>query len=85
MEKDDIIAKVNTIIIEKLDLAETQITMNASFVKDLGIDSLDLFELILEVENEFQLVIPGEEAEKIVTVGNLVDHIRNQKSADNSQ
>ena len=82
MEKDDIIAKVNTIIIEKLDLAETQITMNASFVKDLGIDSLDLFELILEVENEFQLVIPGEEAEKIVTVGNLVDYIRNQKSAD---
>jgi len=82
MEKDDIIAKVNTIIIEKLDLAETQITMNASFVKDLGIDSLDLFELILEVENEFQLVIPGEEAEKIVTVRNLVDYIRNQKSAD---
>jgi len=85
MEKDDIIAKVNTIIIEKFDFPETQITMNASFVKDLGIDSLDLFELILEVENEFQLVIPGEDAEKIVTVGNLIDYIWNRKSANNSQ
>jgi acyl carrier protein len=72
---NDIAAKVKAIIVEKLGVDEDDITNDASFTNDLGADSLDTVELIMEFEKEFDLTIPDEEAEKIATVGNAVSYI----------
>jgi len=71
----DIKAKVTEIIVNKLGVEETQITDTASFTKDLGADSLDTVELIMEFEKEFDLTIEDDEAENIQTVGSVVDFI----------
>lgn len=71
----DIKAKVTEIIVNKLGVEETQITDSASFTKDLGADSLDTVELIMEFEKEFDLTIEDDEAENIQTVGSVVDFI----------
>ena len=68
-------SKVKAIIVEKLGVEETEVTMEASFTNDLGADSLDTVELIMEFEKEFGLSIPDEEAEKITTVGDAVAYI----------
>ena len=65
----EIATKVVSIITDKLGVEESQVTPEASFTNDLGADSLDTVELIMELEKEFDLSIPDEEAEKIVTVG----------------
>ena len=67
--------KVKQIIVEQLGVDETQVDMNASFVDDLGADSLDIVELVMELEEEFEITIPDEEAEKIKTVGQAIDYI----------
>ena len=67
--------KVKAIIVEKLGVEENEVTMEASFTNDLGADSLDTVELIMEFEKEFGLSIPDEEAEKITTVGDAVAYI----------
>ena len=67
--------KVNDIIIDKLGAEEDKITEKASFMDDLGADSLDTVELIMELEEEFGLEIPDEEAEKLATVGDAVTYI----------
>ena len=67
--------KVKDIIIDKLGAEDGQITEKASFMDDLGADSLDTVELIMELEEEFGLEIPDEEAEGIATVQNAVDYI----------
>ena len=72
----DIAAKVKAIIVEKLGVDEDDITNEASFTNDLGADSLDTVELIMEFEKEFDLTIPDEEAEKIATVGDAVSYIQ---------
>ena len=64
--------KVKEIIIDKLGLEESEVTNNASFANDLGADSLDTVELIMEFEKEFNISIPDEEAEKITTVGDAI-------------
>ena len=64
----DIAAKVKSIIVDKLGVDENEVTPEASFTNDLGADSLDTVELIMELEKEFDLTIPDEEAEKIDTV-----------------
>lgn len=74
-EKDEILAKVKSVVAEKLNVGEDQVTLDAKFVEDLGADSLDQVELIMAMEDEFDLKIPEEEAEKLVTVGNAVDYI----------
>lgn len=71
----EIASKVKAIIVEKLGVEENEVTMEASFTNDLGADSLDTVELIMEFEKEFGLSIPDEEAEKITTVGDAVAYI----------
>ncbi len=71
----DVREKVVSIIVDKLGVEESEVTNEASFTNDLGADSLDTVELIMEFEKEFNLSIPDEEAEKIETVGNAVDYI----------
>ena len=68
-------SKVKAIIVEKLGVEENEVTMEASFTNDLGADSLDTVELIMEFEKEFGLSIPDEEAEKITTLGDAVAYI----------
>ncbi len=75
----DITSKVKEIIVEKLGADESEITPEASFTKDLGADSLDTVELIMEFEKAFEIQIPEEEAQKIATVGDAVKYIEAQK------
>jgi len=69
--------KVKKIIAEQLGVEEDDIAMESSFIDDLGADSLDIVELIMALEEEFDLEIPDSEAEKITTVGDVVDYIKN--------
>ncbi|WP_315115073.1 acyl carrier protein [uncultured Clostridium sp.] len=71
-----IFKKVKNIISEQLGIDSEEITMESSFIDDLGADSLDVVELIMALETEFDLEIPDEEAEKISTVGDVVDYIK---------
>lgn len=71
----DIASKVTSIIVDKLGVEEGEVTGEASFANDLGADSLDTVELIMEFEKEFNLSIPDEHAEKIVTVGDAVTYL----------
>ena len=69
--------KLKKIIAEVLIVDEEEITMETTFVDDLGADSLDVFQIIMGLEEEFDIEIPNEEAEKIVTVGDAVEQIKN--------
>lgn len=73
----EITTKVKAIIVDKLGVDEKDVTLEASFTTDLGADSLDTVELIMELEKEFDIQIPDEAAEKIVTVGDAVAFIEN--------
>ncbi len=77
---NDLESKVTSIIVEKLGVEESDITPEASFTNDLGADSLDTVELIMEFEKEFDITIPDEDAEKIATVGDAVEYLQ-QKTA----
>ncbi|OPJ61777.1 acyl carrier protein [Clostridium oryzae] len=68
--------KVKEILADKLSLEEDEISMESSFIDDLGADSLDIVELIMALEDEFDIEIPDEEVEKISTVGDIVEYIR---------
>jgi len=72
-----IFEKVREIIVEQLGVEEDDVTMESSFIDDLGADSLDIVELIMALEEEFDLEIPDNEAEKITTVGDVVEYIKN--------
>ena len=69
--------KIRSIIMEVLNVDEEEITMETTFIDDLGADSLDVFQIIMGLEEEFDIEIPNEEAEKIVTVGDAVEQIKN--------
>jgi acyl carrier protein len=71
----DITARVKKIIVEKLGVDENEVTPEASFTNDLGADSLDTVELIMEFEKEFNLSIPDEQAEQIQTVGQAISYL----------
>jgi acyl carrier protein len=71
----EIDARVKAIIVDKLGVDETEITKESSFTTDLGADSLDTVELIMEFEKEFNIAIPDDQAEKIQTVGQAIDYI----------
>ena len=75
MTQEEIFEEVKKIIVEQLGVAETAVTMDASFIDDLGADSLDIVELIMALEEEFDTEIPDADAEKVVTVGDVVDYI----------
>ncbi|MBP6795004.1 MAG: acyl carrier protein [Saprospiraceae bacterium] len=70
--------KVKKIIVDKLGVDEAEVTSEASFTNDLGADSLDTVELIMEFEKEFDLSIPDEQAEKIQTVGQAISYLESQ-------
>ncbi len=69
--------KLKNIIAEVLNVDADEITMDTTFVDDLGADSLDVFQIIMGIEEEFDIEIPSEDAEKIVTVGDAVEQIKN--------
>jgi len=68
--------KVKEIVVEQLGVEENEVVLEASFIDDLGADSLDIVELIMALEEEFDLEIPDKEAEKIATVGDAVEYIK---------
>ena len=68
--------KLRDIIVEVLNVDETEVTMESTFIDDLGADSLDVFQIIMGIEEDFDIEIPNEEAEKIVTVGDAVEQIK---------
>lgn len=73
--------RIKEIIVEKLGVDMADITRDASFTNDLGADSLDTVELIMEFEKEFDMTIPDEDAENIGTVGNAIDYVESKKAA----
>ena len=70
--------KVKEIVVDQLGVDEKQVSPEASFIDDLGADSLDTVELVMALEEEFDIEIPDEDAEKIATVQNAVDYIKDQ-------
>ncbi|MBA2874024.1 acyl carrier protein [Thermaerobacillus caldiproteolyticus] len=74
----DVLERVTKIIVDRLGVEESQVTLEASFKDDLGADSLDVVELVMELEDEFNMEISDEEAEKIVTVGDAVNYIKSR-------
>ena len=79
-------AKVKKIIIDKLAVEEAEVTPEANFTNDLGADSLDTVELIMEFEKEFNIPIPDDKAEAIQTVGQAIDYLKeNIKTSDSSK
>lgn len=79
MEENEIFEKVKGIVVEQLGVEETAVKMEATFVDDLSADSLDIVELVMEIEEEFDMEIPDADAEKIVTVGDVVDYIKGKQ------
>jgi acyl carrier protein len=80
MEREELLKKVRAIVADKLSISEDQVTEGASFIEDLGADSLDTVELVMALEDEFSLDIPDEEAEKLTTVGKALDYIQTRLS-----
>ena len=76
MSSEEVFDKVKSIIVEQLGATESSVTMEASFIDDLGADSLDIVELIMALEEEFDTEIPDADAEKVVTVGDVVEYIK---------
>lgn len=76
MSSEEILEKVKAIIVEQLGVTDAAVTMDASFIDDLGADSLDIVELVMAIEEEFDIEIPDSDAEKVVTVGDVVDYIK---------
>jgi acyl carrier protein len=72
----DVFVRVQKIIVDRLGVTESDVTLEASFKEDLGADSLDVVELVMELEDEFDLEISDEDAEKITTVGEVVNYIQ---------
>ncbi|MCI9366219.1 MAG: acyl carrier protein [Clostridia bacterium] len=79
MNTEEVFDKVKEIIVEQLGVTENTVTLEASFIDDLGADSLDIVELIMALEEEFDMEIPDADAEKIVTVNDVVEYIKNNQ------
>lgn len=72
----DVLERVTKIVVDRLNVEESEVKMEASFKEDLGADSLDVVELVMELEDEFEMEISDDDAEKIVTVGDAVNYIK---------
>jgi len=73
-----VLEKVKNVIIDQLNVDEEEINLDSSFIDDLGADSLDVVELIMALEEEFDIEIPDEDAEKVSTVGDVVEYIKSR-------
>lgn len=78
MNQEEIFAKLKAIVMDRLSVDEEQIKPEASFVEDLSADSLDIVELIMGIEEEFDIEIPDEDAEKLTTVGEAAEYIKSK-------
>jgi acyl carrier protein len=78
MNMEEVRTRLKEIVVDRLDCEEGQITPEASFVEDLGADSLDIVELIMGIEEEFDIEIPDEDAEKLTNVGEAMEYIKNK-------
>lgn len=76
MSSEEVLEKVKGIIVEQLGVSESSVTLEASFIDDLGADSLDIVELVMALEEEFNIEIPDADAEKVVTVEDVVNYIK---------
>ena len=76
---DNTLDKVKEIVVDKLGVESSKVTLEAKFIDDLGADSLDTVELIMQFEEEFEIEIPDEDAEEITSVGQAVDYINKTK------
>ena len=76
MSSEEVFEKVKDIIVEQLGVEESAVTLEASFIDDLGADSLDIVELVMALEEEFDIEIPDADAEKVVTVNDVVEYIK---------
>ena len=82
MSKEEVVAKVKEIIVEKLGVDPSEVTENASFTNDLGADSLDIVELVMDFEKQFGIEIPDDDAgDKIATVGDAIKYIEEKVNA----
>lgn len=77
--KDALFDKVKAIIVDQLGVEEDEVTPEASFIEDLGADSLDIVELIMALEEEFEIEVPDEDAEKLQTVADAIGYIKEHK------
>jgi len=75
----DVLERVTKIIVDRLGVEESQVNLEASFKEDLGADSLDVVELVMELEDEFDMEISDDDAEKIATVGDAVNYINSKQ------
>ena len=82
MKKEEILSRLKEIIVDRLDVEEDQIVPEASFVEDLGADSLDIVELIMGIEEEFDIEIPDEDAEKLTSVGEAMNYTLSKIGVD---
>ncbi len=76
MSTEEVFEKVKAIIVEQLGVTDSAVTMEASFIDDLGADSLDIVELVMALEEEFDIEIPDTDAEKVVAVSDVVEYIK---------
>ena len=75
MNEEEVFGKVKTVVVDQLGVGDSEVTKEASYIEDLGADSLDTVELVMALEEEFDTEIPDEEAEKLTTVGKTVEYI----------
>ncbi len=80
MDVNEITAKVKEVVVKKLGVEESQVTPEASFTKDLGADSLDTVELVMEFEKEFDITIEEADQAKVQTVGQVVEYVKEKKA-----
>ncbi len=76
MQSEEVLAKLKELVMDRLNVEEDQIKPDASFVEDLGADSLDIVELIMGIEEEFDVEIPDEDAEKLTNVGEALTYVK---------
>ena len=76
----DVQAQITSILTDKIGIAASEATLDANFIKDLGIDSLDYAEIVMEFEQTFNIRIPDNDAEKLQTVGQAVEYLESQKA-----
>ena len=83
MKPDEIMTKLKELVIDRLNVEEEQIKPDASFIEDLGADSLDIVELIMGIEEEFDVEIPDEDAEKFTNVGDALAYVNGKLGVEN--